>query len=81
MLEAAREFPEVGALGAPRQVGAQAEVLANPEAQVGVGVEVHSEGEGVVEDLLVAVGRSVEEGEELALADALAAPSVLPSVG
>ena len=60
VLEAAHQLPEEGALGAAGEVGAQAEVLADPEAQVGVGIAVDPECEGIVEDLLVAVRRAVE---------------------
>ena len=57
----------------PRQVGAQTEVLSHAEGQMAVGLAVDPELEGRVEHVLVAVRRRVEEGQGVALADALAA--------
>ena len=50
-----------------REVRTQAEVLAHTESQVAVRVAVDAEGEGILEDLLVAVRRGVEERQRLAL--------------
>ena len=52
------------------QVGPEAEVrAAAPEGDVRVGVTADVEGVGVVEDVLVAVGRGVEEDDLVALGD------------
>ena len=53
----------------PRQVGAQAEVLADPEAQVRIRIAVDAEVPGIGEDLLVAVRRGVEERKRVVLLD------------
>ena len=45
------------------EVGAEAEVLADAEAEVRVGRAVDAEGERLVEDLLVAIRRRVEQAE------------------
>ena len=71
VLEAPRQLGEERALRAARQVRAETEVLAVPEAHVGVRVAVDAEAEGIVEDVLVAVGRRVEEAQLVVLADRL----------
>src|SRR5215471_16111440 len=57
----------------PRHVGAGAEVLADAEGEVTVRVAVDAEAVRVLEDLLVAVRRGVEERDDVAAADALPA--------
>ena len=76
MLEAPGQLGEERALRAAREVRAEAEVLAVPEAQVGVRIAVDAEAEGIVEDVLVAVARRVEEEQPVVLADPLPATSV-----
>ncbi len=53
----------------PRDVGAHAEVFAEPEREVGVRATVDLERERIVEHLLVAVRRSEVERDLLAGAD------------
>ena len=55
------------------QAGAEAEVRAEAERHVLVGRALHVEAERVVEHVLVAVGRRVEQHQLVALADLLAA--------
>ena len=73
----APEHPQIEA----REVRAEAEVLADAEAEVRVRVAVDAEGERVLEDVLVAVGRRVEERQRVALADLLAAQLVVARRG
>src|SRR5262245_14996100 len=61
----------------PRQVRAEADVLAHAESEVAVRAAVDPELERRLEDLLVAVRGRVEERERVALADALAAQLVV----
>src|SRR5262249_6776598 len=56
-----------------RQVCAEADVLAHAEADVRVRVAIAREGEGIGEDLLVAIGGGVEETDRLPAADRLPA--------
>ncbi len=53
-------------------VGAQAEVLTGPEAEVAVRVAGDIEVEGILEHRVVAIGRGVEQDQVLALAQGLA---------
>ena len=68
--EVAEELAEHHRDLAPGQVGAEAEVRARgAEADVGVGVAQHVEALGVLEHVLVAVGRVVEEDDLVALGE------------
>src|SRR4029077_20983440 len=55
-LQARQQVPEDRLELDPRDVCAHAEVLAEPEREMGIRATIHSERERVVEDFLVAVG-------------------------
>src|SRR6056297_210715 len=72
-LEPAREFPPQGPLRALGEVGTEAVVLADTEAEMAVLLAVDPELEGVVEHVLVAIGGGVEHHEAVARGDLPAA--------
>ena len=80
-LEARHQLAEERAARHAGQVRAEAEVLADPEAQVSVGVAVEAKLVRRLEDLLVAIGRCVEEHEAISLADLLPAQLVVAAGG
>ena len=57
----------------PRELRAYAEVLADPECEVQVRASVETEAEGLVEHVLVAIPRAVEEDELFAFLELLSA--------
>src|SRR5262245_18960285 len=79
--EALAQLREQRAQLEPRQVRAEADVLAAAEADVIVRIPVDAEDEGVLEHLLVAVARGVEQAHGLPFPHDLVADVKLPRGG